>query len=162
MIDKKLMQIIERSNQNTLTKSDRKEFRNYLSEHPQISEEIGDLSTSVRERTLNCISNEILIETTRRSLSNMRKEFGYDTTTTLERLLIENILNCWLQYHLVESHYSTFMSGSVSLKQGQYMERRLTASQRRYLRSIETLAKVRKMKLPAIQINVAGQQINSL
>jgi len=48
---------------------------------------------------------------------------------------------------------------------GDLLNRRLAASQRRYLRACETLARVRKMvrTTPALQVNIAtagGQQVN--
>ena len=52
------------------------------------------------------------------------------------------------------------VSGSMSLPQGEYWEKRLTAAQRRYLRAIETLTNVRKMNLPAIQVNIGENQVN--
>ena len=47
----------------------------------------------------------------------------------------------------------------VSFKDARHFERRLNGAHRRYLRAIETLARVRKMG-PALQINIADQQIN--
>ena len=46
---------------------------------------------------------------------------------------------------------------------GQYWEKRLSAVQGRYLRALTTLARIRKMGLPAMQVNIAtegGQQVN--
>jgi len=100
------------------------------------------------------------METTQLGLEDLEKQLGYELAPPLERLLIENILNCWLQYHMVENNYTTVMSGSTTLERGAYWDKRLSVVQRRYLRSIETLAKVRKMKLPAIQVNIGEKQVN--
>ena len=42
----------------------------------------------------------------------------------------------------------------------EFWERRLSMSQRRSLQACETLAKVRKMKLPSVQLNIGEKQVN--
>jgi hypothetical protein len=49
------------------------------------------------------------------------------------------------------------MSESIILTLGQYWEKRLSAAQRRYLRACTTLARIRKMRLPAMQVNIAAE-----
>ena len=41
-----------------------------------------------------------------------------------------------------------------------WWEKRLSGAQRRYLRACETLAKIRKMQLPMVQVNIGQQQLN--
>lgn len=72
---------------------------------------------------------------------------------------------CWLKLSLVELSYSSVMKQSISLTLGVYWEKRLTSAQRRFTRSCETLARVRKLSrnTPALQVNIAaegGQQVN--
>lgn len=49
----------------------------------------------------------------------------------------------------------------MPFKNAAYWERRLNSAHRRYLRAIETLAKIRKQGL-AVQVNIAVNQINIL
>lgn len=162
MANDELNKLIDNANCEKPKEKDRQALTRYLSEHPDAWRQIGDLSHTVREQILRSIRNVALTETTRDSLRDLKKRFQFDKSSPLEQLLIENILNCWLQYQLVEAGYTTKMGSSITAAQGQYWEKRLTAAQRRYLKAIETLAKVRKMNLPAIQVNIAQQQINSL
>ncbi len=57
------------------------------------------------------------------------------------------------------------MTGRCSLAAASYWERKLSTVQYRYLRAIETLARVRKlMGVPMLQINITaegGQQVVS-
>ncbi len=88
------------------------------------------------------------------------RELGYDKAPPLERILIEHAALCWLRLQTVEQRYSRVMAQSITLTMGDYWERRLSAAQRRYLRACETLARVRKLHLPALQVNIGEKQVN--
>ena len=93
----------------------------------------------------------------------VRRELGSNDASPMERLLIDHVALCWLRLQTLEQRYSRVMSESIILTLGQYWEKRLSAVQRRYLRACTTLARIRKMRLPAMQVNVAtegGQQVN--
>jgi hypothetical protein len=68
----------------------------------------------------------------------------------------------WLRCVDVERRYSDILGESVTLAVGDFWERRLTMAQRRYLRALETLARVRRLALPAVQVNIGAQQVNQL
>ena len=61
--------------------------------------------------------------------------------------------------------YQNAVAGSCSFDASSHWERKLSSVQRRYLRAIETLARVRKlMGIPMVQINIAtegGKQVVS-
>jgi len=67
--------------------------------------------------------------------------------------------------NFTEQYYDNAMTDSCSLAAASYWERKLSTVQYRYLRAIETLARVRKlMGVPMVQINIAaegGQQVVS-
>jgi hypothetical protein len=98
-------------------------------------------------------------------LQVLKKDLGYDDAPILEKLLIQQAALCWLKLNLVELSYSGAMKQSITLTQGIYWEKRLTAAQRRFTRACETLARVRKLSrnVPAVQFNIAasgGKQVN--
>ena len=86
------------------------------------------------------------------------KELGGDTAPAFERPLIDHIVTCWVRLQLVERDMSGAVKGSHSRESGAYWDRRLTEAQRRYLRAVNLLAKVRHVA-PAVQVNVAHQQV---
>jgi len=93
----------------------------------------------------------------------IQRELGHEDAIPMKRLLIEHVALCWLRLQTLEQRYSRVMSGSITLTLGQYWEKRLSAAQRRYLRACTMLPRIRKMRLPAMQVNVAtegGQQVN--
>ena len=90
---------------------------------------------------------------------------GYEHSPIIEKMLIENIIITWLRYHWTEFQLTTRMDRDVSMSVVAWWEKRTSAAQRRYLRAIETLARVRKLarNTPALQVNIAtegGQQVN--
>jgi len=99
-------------------------------------------------------------------LQQLKEELGYSTAPMLEKLLIEQVALCWLRQNITELTL-TRAANSGTLEQGEYWEKRLSAAQRRYLRACETLARVRKLTLGtlALQVNIAaagGQQVNMI
>jgi len=49
---------------------------------------------------------------------------------------------------------------TFGLESGHFWDRRLSAAQRRHLRACETLARIRRMGIAALQVNIARQQVN--
>jgi hypothetical protein len=50
----------------------------------------------------------------------------------------------------------------MSLDMGDYYQRNIQRAQKGYLSAIKALATIRKLALPAIQVNVAKRQVNVL
>ena len=96
----------------------------------------------------------------------LKKQLGFDAAPPLERLLIEHLLTVRLRLIDAENRYNNIVVGnSVTLQQGQYWDNLLSSTQARFLRAIETLARVRRLarNTPALQINIAnegGKQVN--
>jgi hypothetical protein len=86
---------------------------------------------------------------------------GYDHSSHLERLLIDHIVLCWLRLYDTELRYEAALKEGMSLTLGTYWERKLSSNQHRYLRAVESLARMRKLmeRTPALQVNIAQQQI---
>ena len=78
--------------------------------------------------------------------------------TSLERLLVERVVGCWLHLHHLEWMYAK--DESMHLELGNYYQRCLDRAQRRFLSAIKTLAMVRKMAVPVLQLNFRQNQVN--
>jgi hypothetical protein len=89
-----------------------------------------------------------------------KRALGYAQATPLEQGLIEHAALCWMRLQSVEQGYSGNLAQGCTLALADYWERRLSAAQRRYLRACETLARVRRLRLPAVQVNIADKQVN--
>ena len=98
--------------------------------------------------------------TMRANYEGLCRDLGRAKSPPLEQGLIDHVALCWLRLQVVEQQYSGIHASSMTLAQGDYWERRLSAAQRRYLRACESLARVRRLRLPAMQINIGKEQTN--
>ena len=96
-------------------------------------------------------------------LTQLAAELTHPGDGALEKLIIGQIVGCWLRLSFVEYSLSIgSVEGSFNMAQGASWEKRASTAQRRYLRAIETLARVRRSRLPAVQVNIAEQQVNQV
>lgn len=94
-------------------------------------------------------------------LTGMRTELGYDTSPLLEQMLIEHVTLAYLDLDIIQNFYAQSALDSHTYAAGTYWDRRLTSAQHRYLRAVESLARVRRLSNSApLQINIGGQQVN--
>lgn len=100
-------------------------------------------------------------EAIRMKLSILRAELGGPNPSPVERLLAEDVVLCWLECHDWEIRYNNTekTNSGLSLKQHMFFQTMRDRSHRRYLQAMKMLTTVRKMG-PAIQINLAHQQVN--
>jgi len=102
-------------------------------------------------------------EVLRLCVHNVKSPLGYDRAGPIERLLIEQVAACYLRLNITEQSCEGVMGKEHALKLGSYWEKKLSSAQHRYLRAIETLARIRRLLGgPAVQFNIAthgGQQV---
>jgi hypothetical protein len=95
----------------------------------------------------------------------MKNDLGYYSSPMLEKMLIDSVLLAWLRLNLNEYKLSGLDEQGMSLEKAAFWEKRMLASQNRYLRVCRTLAQVRRLarNIPALQVNIntdSGQQVN--
>ena len=100
-----------------------------------------------------------------RRVEEMRAQLGYCEAPPLERLLIDQVLVCYLNLYVLEINTAGKLCESHTTEAGLYWDRRLTGAQRRFTRACETLTRIRKLSrsIPLLQVNIAtegGQQVN--
>jgi hypothetical protein len=127
----------------------------------------GDLMERARRNAIDAMnwgkSKTVVRESMEEGMNRIRDQLGFAKAPMLERLLIEQVVTAWVRLSLCEIKYSHNMSGSsVGIPEADYWDRALSAAQRRYLRAIESLARVRRLKLPALQVNVAQADAKQL
>ena len=141
-------------------------LRAMLEQHPGLWRVAGDLAhTAAMSIVGRMRAYPLVAESLKRGWDAMKDELGYQLASPLERLLIEQIVLCWLHLHVVELEYTSLIGASPPSTDADHWEKRLSAAQARYLRAYETLARIRKLarSTPALQVNIAadgGQQIN--
>jgi hypothetical protein len=105
--------------------------------------------------------NLLAKEAVLKRIDQVRAELEGPNPTPIERLLAERASLCW---QIANWHESTFInSDGMSLGQADHHQRRIDKAHRRFLSAVETLARVRKLAVPILQVNVAkNQQINTV
>lgn len=138
-------------------------FRQMLKDTPGLWRVAGDLGRLSR----NAIIRQFKVQaTTFESLEHGMEELAADLgrakATALEKLLIDQVVTSWLHLSVIQLRYTSAHTESIALPLSEYLERRLTLAQRRFLRTIEALARVRRLLRPkaAVQVNIGAQQVN--
>jgi hypothetical protein len=143
-------------------------IRDLLKEHPDLWRLAGDLSRAAALDMIDQLgAGPAIAESLKCGREVLMDELGYQTASPLERLLIEQVALCWLSLNLVQIEYTRAIGEPISVSAADHWDRRLSASQSRYLRACDALARVRKLArtTPALQVNIAaagGQQVNLL
>jgi len=84
-------------------------------------------------------------EVWRLRMINLREELGIQDAPEMEKLLISHAAVCWLRLNLLEIFNGQILNQSVSLDKAMFWEKRLVLAQRRFTRTLESLAKVRTL-----------------
>jgi hypothetical protein len=72
---------------------------------------------------------------------------------------VERIALSWLGLYAAEALFNQ-QSKDLSIQQAEYWQNRIDRAHRRYLSAIRTLATVRKLAVPVLQLNIAKKQVN--
>ena len=116
------------------------EYAEQLDAHPDLTLALSNVTSWVENgiiKTLGTMPKSIEVALQKRP-AVMRAKLGYQEASPLERLLIDHVVTCWLRQQEAEIVYTSKWKGGMSLAQAGFWERRLSATQRRYLRACET------------------------
>jgi hypothetical protein len=103
--------------------------------------------------------NDITVqESMRRKIDTVRDELAGPDPTPLERILCERVALCWFDAHEMDRRFCD--QTDISFKTAAHRESRRDRAHKRFLAACKALATVRKLGVPAIQVNVAKQQVN--
>lgn len=120
----------------------------------------GDLAARAEREVIYLATSTIAEEAAlARYVAEMRTNLDGPSPSPIERLLVDGVVTCWLDVSLVRERWAhALKAGAVgSLKD---IDRLLDSAQRRYLDAHKTLATVRRLIIPVVQVNMAKQQVN--
>ena len=137
-------------------------LRKTLTEMPSLWRAAGDLANLSIKMALEGgwlkSGVRISVET---GIDDLKKDFGYKDAPAIEKLLIEQIIVCWVLLQKSQMQYAVAQRRGPALPDADYWERRVSAANTRFLRASETLARVRKLSgLGVVQVNIGAQQVN--
>ncbi len=136
-------------------------LQNILDRMPSIRKALGaDLERAVENSISKLLGNQDLAfrEAIKRKLSALREELEGPSPSPTERLLVDRIVACWLQVQDADLRYA--QGNECSFAQADYHMRRQDRAHRRFLSAMKTLATVRKLGLPTLQVNIGENQVN--
>jgi predicted NBD/HSP70 family sugar kinase len=137
-------------------------LRQWLDAHPDFWEGVADLAQMTQDTLVQMIRGEENLfthEIHQRKLRAMYQELAGSALSPLEALLVERIVICWLHLHHAEGLYVQHV-GDLTPRQADFHQRRISKAHSRYLSAIRTLAQVRRLGVPAVQVNIGAQQVN--
>lgn len=98
----------------------------------------------------------------RDDLESFARDIAGPSPSPVEIVLGETAALCWCTLRMAEASWAgaaTSESG-LTLPQSDHCQRRVDRAHRRLMATLKTLATVRRLGLPSIQVNVGAQQVN--
>ena len=102
--------------------------------------------------------NVLVREAIEQKLDGLRAELEGPNPTPIERLLAERASLCWFIVNRYENAYVN--SKEWTIPQADFQHRKIDKAHARFISSLLTLARVRKLALPTLQVNIARNQVN--
>ncbi len=109
-------------------------------------------------------NTEALQELGRRRLNEIEREMAGPNPSPLERVLAQQAAICWMQLYHYEQRYAARMNSEPTeicgYQHEEFYQKRVARAQRRFESAVKTLAQVRRLQLPTVQVNIADKQVN--
>jgi hypothetical protein len=80
-------------------------------------------------------------------IAAMRAQLDSENATTSERLVVEQIVEAWARLEYVQTRYDQYVLDAQDSDAVRFWDKQLTRAQQRYLRAIETLARIRRYEV---------------
>jgi hypothetical protein len=109
----------------------------------------GNLRDQVERNLLVVVEDHVDSQAVvQEKLVRLRNELGWESASEMERLPIEAVGVAWLDYYLAHLKFTQVPTAATTVQD--HYQKRLDRAHNRYLKSIKTLATVRKMALPTL------------
>jgi hypothetical protein len=109
------------------------------------------------------INNDKLTTDLMKEMEGLAVELAGPNPTPVESLLARTAATCWVWMRGYEIQTASAAS-TLHVNPGKYdpLQRRIDHAHQRMLKTLKTLAEVRRLALPALQINIARRQVNQM
>ena len=120
-------------------------IRKILDDHPEVWRHVGDLATLAERAWIAVLAADhpVAVESMKRTVAAMKAELAGEHPTRIERLLVDQVVACWMEVSYLESVSAD--PGRSSLDQADFRLKRLESAQRRYLTALKTLTTLRTL-----------------
>lgn len=140
-----------------------KRLKVFLDKNPAIWERAGDLTAIAERAWIDLIAgpNQLVSESARRRVAQLKESLAGPHPTPLERLLIDQVAVCWLGANHSEVEAASPSGGS--LDQATFRLRRAESAQKRLMNATKTLALLRaalpKGLVPSTPLRLFGSDV---
>jgi len=138
-----------------------KEVREILTAYPALNV-AWDLAEAIERMWIDAtLSNDSRVgkEMLKAKLAELKQELAGPSASPIERLLAERVAVCWLQVQNADGAYLNQWETSTPA-QVEHLQKTQDRAHRRFLSAIKTLAQVRRLCVPVLQVNVGEKQVN--
>jgi hypothetical protein len=160
------IKVVSRAYKKNPKKKDLDELRNWINDYPKLWRVVFDTAYLIEENFIkNMVRDKASIIAMKKNTDEVRKGLDYYAASTMEQMLIDNIVISWLYVQYANFQLTTRMGSEERLVILEFWEKRLSGAQRRYIRACESLQRIRRLMSasPSVQVNIAtegGQQVN--
>ena len=142
-------------------KGDTNALKAIRAEYPGVLDEVGDLAHQAELSLIRLAAgeNELLRESLQRKTDTLRAELAGSGASPLEKLLIQRVVTCWLWCAYFDALYAQGLR-DMTREWSEFHQRRQNYAHKRYLAAVKSLATVRRLQVPALQVNIAQEQVN--
>ena len=131
-----------------------------------IGQEITDPVELARKTLLKSVYGDSAAMQTlgRRMLLEKERELAGSNPSALERIMTEQTALCWLKLQYFEQRYAARLNRQpqdrLGFQKEEFYQKQVARAQKQLESSLKTLALIRRLQLPQMQINVAEKQVN--
>ncbi len=127
---------------------------------PELARRVGDLAGLVESGWLHLLTNQNVLarEAMSAELRRLKSSLAGPKPTPIEQLLVDRVAACWVQANHADWTEATHNERTIS--QAELALKRQAMAHKRLLSALKTLAEVRRLMVPALQVNIAEQQVN--
>jgi hypothetical protein len=121
---------------------------------------VGSPAVWLRQRLISEASGENVFaqEAISRKIDAVQRELEGESPTPIERLLAERATLCWFMANWYESVFTN--ADGWPEHQAELQQRKIDRAHARFLSAVRTLAQVRKLAVPVLQVNIGKNQVN--
>lgn len=135
--------------------------RKIFDQVPAMWDLYGDLAAAAEDALANVFAgkSQMTREGLRKRLAAMKGELAGPNPSPLERLAVDRVVACWLHSYHADFAYARSIQ-LASPTESEHYQRRQDRAALQYLKALKSLAVIRRLLIPQIQVNVGERQVN--
>ncbi len=120
-------------------------IKEIMDEHPEVWRHVGDLSTLAEQAWTAVVSadNPLTVESLQRNIKEIKVDLLGDQPTRLMRMIVDEIVIVWMECKYLETVSAE--PKNATLKQNNFLLKRLESAQKRFDYAIQRLETVRRL-----------------